>query len=77
MAHHHHCIRQGSYYTNPLKYSDEFIETPMQPHQIYGCNEAIIGVQEIRLIRHYVYEDIRDGLVLRHDPSPVADNHVY
>ena len=49
----------------------------MQPHLIYGCNEAIIGVQERRLIRHHLSEAIRDGLVFLHDPSPVADDHVY
>ena len=77
LAHHHHYLRQVSSYPNPLKYFDEYIETPMQPHQISGCNEAIIGVQERRLIRHHLSEDIRDVLVLRHDTSPVSDDQVY
>ena len=49
----------------------------MQPHQIYGFNDDIIGVQESRLIRHHLSESTRDGLVFCHNPIPVADDHVY
>ena len=77
LAHHHHCLLYVSSYSNPIKYSDEYIETPMHPHHISGCNEVIIGVQERRLIRHHLSEYIRDVLVLRHDTSPVSDDQVY
>ena len=77
LAQHHHCLIYVSSYSNPIKYADEYIETPLQKNQIYGFNEAIIGVQERRLIRHHLSEDIRYGLVLRHDPIPVSNDHVY
>ena len=77
LAHHHHCLIYVSFYPSPLKDSNEYVETPLQRYNIAGCNEAIIGVQELCHICHHVSEDIRDGLVLRHDPSPVADNLIY
>ena len=53
------------------------IKDPLQPHQIYGFNQAIIILEELCLLCHRVSKAIRDILVLRHQPNPVMYDRVH
>ena len=49
----------------------------MQPHRLSECNEVVICVKERCLLHHHVFEAVSSGLIRRHDPNLVTENHVY
>ena len=49
----------------------------MQPQWLGECNDVVICIKERCLFHHRVFEAIWNGLIFRHDPILVTENHVY
>ena len=49
----------------------------MQPHRLSECNEVVICVKERCLLHHHVFEAVSSGLIRRHEPNLVTENHIY
>ena len=69
MTHHRHCILHVISYTNPLEYTNEYVKALLLPHWLGECNEVVICIKYRYLLRHHVFEDIRDGLIFCHEPN--------
>ena len=77
MTNHRHCIFRVSSYPNPLEYTNEYVKALLLPHWLGECNEVVICIKYCYLLRHHVFEAVRDGLICCHEPNLVTDNDVF
>ena len=77
MTHHRHCIFHVISYPNPLEYTNEYVIALLLPHWLGECNEVVICIKYCYLLRHHVFEAVRDGLICRYESNLVTENHVY